>query len=76
MYKTNENIADRVLRAIVGIGLIMTSYYWVFSQNWQIGLYGAGGILILTALSGFCPIYAIFGANTTYKEYEGTFDTR
>jgi hypothetical protein len=60
--RRNCGTVDRVLRLVLGIGLL--------------GLYGAldapgryftllGLPLIATAVTGFCPLYSLLGASTT-----------
>jgi hypothetical protein len=62
----NVGRLDRALRLIVGVMLL--------------GLYGAldppikyftllGLVLVATALSGFCPLYALFRINTCRKPH-------
>jgi len=60
---TNVGAIDRVLRVIVGLGLLA----------WALGYFpGAapspwgwlGAIPLLTGLAGSCPVYAILGFNT------------
>jgi len=53
---------DRVLRIVIGLGLL---WYALFAPatgyNW-IGWLGV--IPLLTALAGNCPLYSIIGVNT------------
>jgi Protein of unknown function (DUF2892) len=56
---TNVGTIDRILRVVVGLGLI--SLYFVGPQTpW--GLIGI--VPVLTALIGFCPAYTLFGIKT------------
>ncbi|MGA9164546.1 MAG: DUF2892 domain-containing protein [Thiobacillus sp.] len=52
---------DRIIRAVVGIGLI----YWAMTPT---GPMLAGGIIgfivLLTAIFGWCPAYLPFGIKT------------
>ena len=60
----NEGKIDRVLRVIVGVGVIT---WGVMNNNWI----GAIGLIPLgTALIGWCPLYAILGINTGCKTKE------
>ena len=57
--KTNEGAVDRVLRVIVGVGILSLAFVgpqtpWAY----------LGAIPLLTGLVGFCPIYAVLGINT------------
>jgi hypothetical protein len=56
---TNVGTIDRILRVIVGLGLI--SLYFVGPQTpW--GLIGI--VPLFTAVVGFCPAYTLFGIKT------------
>ena len=53
--KCNTGKTDRIIRAIVGIGVIGAGVY--FQNQW-----GAIGIIPLgTAIIGLCPLYLPFG---------------
>ena len=56
--KKNEGTIDRVLRVLLGLGLI--SYAAVNGAAW--GYIGA--VPLLTGLIGSCPAYSIFGFST------------
>lgn len=57
--KTNEGNLDRILRVILGLGLV--SLVFVGPQT----VWGYVGIVpLLTGLVGFCPLYKIFGLDT------------
>jgi len=56
--KKNIGSIDRVIRALVGIGLII---WGVTAQNW----WGAIGVIpLFTAAIGWCPAYLPFGIST------------
>jgi hypothetical protein len=59
---TNVGTIDRVIRIVVGLGLL---WYAIMAQptgyNW-IGWIGV--IPIITALVGNCPLYSILGVST------------
>jgi hypothetical protein len=54
----NVGMIDRLLRALVGIGLI----YWALTGGpiWA----WIGVVPLLTAAVGFCPAYTLFGIRT------------
>ena len=57
--KKNVGNADKILRIIIGIGIIGAGIYY---QSW----WGAiGAIPIATAVMNFFPAYAIFGLSST-----------
>jgi hypothetical protein len=59
--KANVGGIDRVLRAIVGIGLLSLLLVLEGSARW-LGLIGI--IPLGTALIGYCPLYSILGIST------------
>lgn len=57
----NIGMIDRIIRAIVGIGLIV----WGFATQ---NVWGAVGIIPLaTAAFSFCPLYALLKMDTGCK---------
>ena len=58
--KTNMCTMDRVVRAVVGFVLIAASLTGL------IGMWGWLGIVLLaTAAFSFCPLYAVFGFDSS-----------
>ena len=56
--KKNVGSADKILRIIIGIGIIGAGVYY---QSW----WGAIGALpLLTAVVNFCPAYTLLGLST------------
>jgi len=62
----NEGSVDRVLRIVLGLIVILASYYNLIGV-WQIVVYVIGAILILTGISGYCCLYNLFRINTNKK---------
>lgn len=58
----NVGSVDRVLRFLVGLGLLAVGLWSTGSL--RIVALIAGGVLIFTAASGFCLIYRLFGINS------------
>ena len=56
--KTNVGKLDQILRIIAGIASIVLGIF----IHW--GFYLLGVMLIITAFTGFCGIYALFGLTT------------
>ncbi|MDP2007691.1 MAG: DUF2892 domain-containing protein [Rubrivivax sp.] len=57
--KTNVGGIDRMLRAALGLVLI------VLAATGTIGLWGwIGVVLVATAAISFCPLYPLLGINT------------
>jgi len=53
---------DRIIRAILGLGLITAAYLTPYGWLAIIGAVAAG-----TSLIGFCPLYTLLGINTGCK---------
>lgn len=60
----NEGNTDRVVRAILGIGLVALWILGVTQGVLAIILGVVGAVLVITAAVGFCPLYALLGLNT------------
>jgi hypothetical protein len=63
--KTNVGTIDRIIRVILGLGVLGAGYYF---KNW-LGLIGI--VPLLTAFVGFCPAYLPFGLSTCAKPAPG-----
>ncbi len=60
--KANVGTTDKIIRVIVGLGIIGAAVY--LQEPWG-GWWGAiGAVPILTAFIGFCPAYLPFGIST------------
>jgi hypothetical protein len=64
----NEGRTDRIIRATVGIILLIVTFL-IDPMAWKIVLWVVGGILLLTAAIGFCPLYFILHLNTKTKSH-------
>ncbi|HET9428414.1 MAG TPA: DUF2892 domain-containing protein [Allosphingosinicella sp.] len=56
---TNEGSVDRVIRVIVGLGILSLVFIGPQTSWGWLGL-----IPLLTGLVGFCPLYRLLGFNT------------
>jgi hypothetical protein len=59
----NMGMTDRIVRAIVGIGLLLLAFL-VVTGVWQIVFWIVAAILLITAVIGFCPAYFPFHFST------------
>jgi hypothetical protein len=58
---TNVGLVDRILRVIVGVGLIVAALMVDHPYAWA----GWVGVVpLLTGLVGHCPVYRLFGLRT------------
>jgi phosphate/sulfate permease len=59
----NMSMTDRIVRAIVGIGLLILAFI-VVTGVLQIIFWIFAAILLVTALVGVCPAYMLFHFST------------
>lgn len=64
--KSNEGNTDRLIRGIIGLGLFAVAWLYWGALGMAIGgvIVGVGVIMVVTAIVGWCPAYAIFGIST------------
>lgn len=65
--KANENGADRALRLILGVLIVVAAVLWLDLMAGALtGIIAAaiGAILVITGLVGFCPAYRLVGVST------------
>lgn len=66
-FQRNEGTLDRVIRFLVSVGVFFWAYT-SFTGFWSWILYIVSGLMLFTAISGFCSIYVLFGINTNKKK--------
>ncbi len=73
MFKRNEGILDRVLRVTLATILLPTGLFIIGGLQGNVAgliVTGIGVVALVTGLTGFCPLYILFGINTLEKEKE------
>jgi Flp pilus assembly protein TadB len=65
--KMNEGPIDRIIRVIIGIGLIALGLLGTASGIWMWVAYVLGAILLMTGIIGFCPLYKLLKFSTAKK---------
>ena len=62
--KKNMGLADRILRIVAAA--IFSALYFTQAVTGTVGiiLLVLGGVFLVTAFIGFCPLYTLFGFNT------------
>ena len=60
---SNVGTLDRIMRVIVGMALVLLPTITGLAI-WSGIAAAVGAILVVTALFGFCPIYALFGLSS------------
>ena len=68
--KKNMGIADRVIRVLIAVLIIVLYFTNVISGTIGIILLVLSGIFILISLVSFCPLYLPFGIRTCAKDKE------
>lgn len=62
MFKTNVGGIDRILRIVLGLGLL-AAFVLDREASWR-GLYLIGIVPLLTGLLSTCPLYSLLGLST------------
>ena len=70
--KKNMGTTDRAVRGVVAVGAVVASVVVGFSTAGGIVLLAVAAIMVLTAASGFCPLYRLVGIETTCDATSGT----
>lgn len=60
----NMGNADRIIRVIVGIGLLIAAFSSGWSTLWTVVAAFVGLAMLGTAVIGHCPPYALLGIKT------------
>jgi hypothetical protein len=63
----NENSPDRIIRLMLGLVFFQLAFFWL-GGFWQISFYVLGTVMLLTAVTGFCPLYKVLGISTFRAE--------
>ncbi len=69
--RSNIGNVDKFIRLFAGIALADLSFDQALGGHWNILTITLSILLLATALTGFCPLYSIFGSghkhNTTHE---------
>ena len=57
--------ADRIIRIVAAIAFAILYFTGTIPGTLGIVLLVLGGIFVLTSLVGFCPLYTLFGINSS-----------
>lgn len=61
--KKNVGSADKVIRYVIAVVALYFAYKGVESP-WNYILYLVAGIMVVTAVTGTCPLFSVFGIST------------
>jgi hypothetical protein len=71
MIRANEAGWDRALRALFGIVLLYVTWAGITAGWLTEAAIGVGGVLLITGLVGWCPLYSILGVSTLHRTRAG-----
>ncbi len=70
----NENALDRLIRVIFSEVFFLLAYFWLGSYFMYV-FYVLSAIMMMTAVTGFCALYKIFGIDTSKYKTKLSFKT-
>jgi hypothetical protein len=70
--KANVGVYDGGLRILLAIAMAALYYFKVIEGTTAQVLLVIAGILVLTSLFGFCPLYKLFHINTAEQHHSST----
>lgn len=62
--KNNMSNADRIIRLVIAALAAILYFTNVITGTFGLVLLALAGILVVTSLIGFCPLYALVGIST------------
>ena len=65
--KSNMGLPDRIIRVALATIAPVLYFAGIINGVFAMVLLGITGILLITSLISFCPLYALFGINTEKK---------
>ena len=66
--KTNMAMADRVIRSIIAVVIVVLYFTGVLNGTLALILGLVAVVFLLTGIISFCPIYRLFGLSTVREE--------
>jgi len=66
--KKNVGLIDRIIRILIALVVVVLQYTHVISGTLGIVLLIVAGVLVLTSIVSFCPLYFPFGLSTAKKK--------
>ncbi len=68
--KKNVGSSDKIIRYLIAIAAALLIIFSVVKGIWAIIIGIVGGIMLVTALTGFCGLYTICGTGTCKTKKE------
>ncbi|MCK5401070.1 MAG: DUF2892 domain-containing protein [Flavobacteriaceae bacterium] len=66
--KKNVGSTEKIVRYIVAAVAVWAAYTYQVASPWDYVLYAVAGIMVVTALANFCPLWTVFKINTSKKQ--------
>jgi hypothetical protein len=66
--KKNVGSVDAIIRLLIAIVLTLLYFNRIIAGTWGIVLLVVAGILLITSMIGFCPLYRLLKINTCRKK--------
>lgn len=63
----NVGSTDRIVRVLIGVVALIVAFAGMLTLTWTWVVGIVGGVLLLTGVVGFCPLYRLFGMRSTGK---------
>lgn len=60
----NEGTADRVIRLVAAVVAVVAAFAVGAGSVLGVVLLVVGAVMLVTAATGFCPLYRVFGLST------------
>ena len=64
LMRKTVGATDKIVRAIIAVVALVVAGFAGFSSGWGIVLVIVAAIMVVTASSGYCPIWSATGINT------------
>ncbi len=62
--KRNMGRIDKIVRFTIAVIIALLVYYEVIEGTLSYILLAVAAVFVLTSLTGFCPLYGLFGLNS------------
>ena len=72
--QVNEGPADRIIRGVIGVGLLFLAMY--LFNIWSIIPVVFAIVFLFTSVSGYCGLYKLLGFDTLTEEQRETRDKK
>ena len=62
--KRNMGRIDKIVRFTIAVVIVLLVYYELIEGALSYILLAVAAVFVLTSLTGFCPLYGLFGLNS------------